>query len=286
MDEQEFMNEGLEQAGESAVDVSELDAETMPSNDPEANVPQGGDVPSEEEAHQEPESEVEKPEPVVKRERQVPLSVVTQLRAKNRQLRQQIGEASPAPPAGPKGDVDAEPQALQGLADDDYMNAGQVRSVIAEVQSRAEAREAKIVANTTASQSQAQFEQLAATSEAAVRQNLAPGKVAEGLEFDAVMQFDHDNGVLDQTDVAVIQRSKNPAKTMYDRIIQKSPELFALQVKSNLAGGAKPKGGAPKTSKGETPPAGPTPKGATEDEANLSDEDFLDRIFPADEAEA
>lgn len=142
-------------------------------------------------------------------ETQVPVHVVQGLRAKNRELKTRVEEleAQTRPTAE---NVDVGPDPLEGLADDEYPTAGQLRA--AQERDRklreAQARQAQQQAQQAAQQSDTRANLLA--SEQQTRKDHA--------DYDAVMEAA--DAYLTPADFHAALQAKNPAKAMYARAKQ------------------------------------------------------------------
>ena len=109
--------------------------------------------------------------------------------------------------------------------DDDLMTAGQVRQLI-----EAKEREAFIEREKT---QKSEMNERFFHSEKQAMLDITAGKYGEGLDFRSVTSLGMAN--LTEGDRLDVQRSSNPAQTIYDRAIERTPELKALQKKRDQA---------------------------------------------------
>lgn len=177
-------------------------------------------------------------------EKQVPLHVVTDLRLKNRELRQQL-EAQTRP-AGEKADVGPDP--LKDLEDDEFPTAGQIRAVRVHDQAIAEQRRHDADAQSAQAVEQEKFKGFLLASEKQAK--------ADHPDFIAVMTAAED--YMSPEDVQAAMRTKNPAKVLYAKAKQTIATLD-IEVQAPVAN--KPK---------------ETPQGK---EAVQTDDEVFDEIF-------
>jgi hypothetical protein len=133
----------------------------------------------------------------------VPVSVVADLRAKNRELKQQLEQANTRPAAETAEDV-ADP--LAGLDDDDFMTAGQVRALRANDKAAADRR----VAQTAAAAGRESQVASLLQSEKATREAFP--------DYDAVMEAA--DAYLSPDEFHAALRAKNPGKALYAKAKQ------------------------------------------------------------------
>lgn len=154
-------------------------------------------------------------------ERTVPLHVAADLRAKNRILKQQLEQAQ-SRPAGENADVGADP--LDGLEDDDFPTAGQLREIRKRDQAVAERTRQESEQQTAQTVEQENFANFLLDSEKQAK--------AEHPDFVAVMTAAEDYMSPDEFHSAL--RTKNPAKVLYAKAKQTIAAL-GIEVQAPVA---------------------------------------------------
>ena len=229
LDAENFVDEGNKDAGmEVNVQVDEAPPvedstqapETQQEETPATEQPAAVEESAKEKAAEDRSFLVPETEQQQETETTVPLRVVTDLRQKNRDLKQQL-EAQTRP-AGEKADVGADP--LAGLEDDDFPTAGQIRAtrvhdqaVAAKVRQDAEAQSAQAV-------QQEKFKGFLLESEKQAK--------ADHPDYNAVMTAAED--YMSPDDVQAAMRTRNPAKVLYAKAKQTIATL-GIEVQAPVA---------------------------------------------------
>ncbi len=181
-------------------------------------------------------------------ETKVPLHVVTDLRQKNRDLKQQLEQASTRP-AGAKADVGPDP--MEGLEDDDFATAGQIRAARVHDQAVAEQVRQDTEQQSAQAVQQGKFKDFLLESEKQAK--------ADHPDFNAVMTAAEE--YMSPDDVQAAMRTKNPAKVLYAKAKQTIATL-GIEVQAPVATNQKGK-----TLQGEP-------------EVVQTDDEVYDELFP------
>lgn len=263
LDAESFVDEGNVDAGlpvnvevDEAVPAAESDAEETPATEtqqqeetPAKEQPAAAESSdSTEESSQDRSFLVPGTEQRQETERTVPLHVAADLRAKNRELKQQLEQAQTRP-AGEHADVGADP--LAELEDDDFLTAGQVRAARKHDQAVAEQRRQDTEQQSAQAVQQEKFESFLLESEKQAK--------VDHPDFIAVMTAAED--YMSPEDFQAALRTRNPAKVLYAKAKQTVAAL-GIEVQTPVA--TKPKG---QPSQEET-------------ETSQTDDEVFDEIFP------
>ena len=178
----------------------------------------------------------------------VPLHVVAGLRAKNRELKQQLDQAQTRP-AGEHADVGADP--LKDLEDDEFPTAGQIRAARKRDMAIAEQRQQDTEQQSAQAAEQGKFKDFLLESEKQAK--------ADHPDFAAVMTAAEDYMSPDEFQAAL--RTKHPAKVLYAKAKQ-TIAVLGIEVQAPVATKTKE-------------------KQSQEDEAVQTDEEVFDEVFPA-----
>ena len=178
----------------------------------------------------------------------VPMHVVSSLRAKNRELKQQLEQAQTRP-AGKQADVGPDP--LEGLEDDDFATAGQIRAARVHDQAIADQRHQDAQEQSAQAVQQQKFTGFLLESEKQAK--------ADHSDYSAVMAAAEDYMSPDEFQAAL--RTKNPAKVLYAKAKQTIAAL-GIEVQAPVA-----------TKQNETQ--------SREHGVAQTDQEVFDEVFPA-----
>ncbi len=254
LDADAFVDEGNVEAG-LPVDVEVNEAPPVEGEAPAPEAQQQEEAPAKEQPAESPPAKEEAsddrsflvPETEQQQETEttVPVHVVAKLRAKNRDLKQQLEQAQTRP-AGENADVGADP--LEGLDDDDLLTAGQARATRVHDQAVAEQRTQEV------SQQAAQKEKLTNF----LLQSEKQAK-ADHPDYTAVMTAAED--YMSPGEFQSALQTKNPAKVLYAKAKQTIAAL-GIEVQTPVA---------PKQKKGSS----------QEEEVIQTDDEVFDDVFPS-----
>ncbi len=230
LDAEQFVDDGNREAGMEAnvkvdeappVEDSTQAPETQQEEAPVTEQPAAVEEPAKEEASEDHSFLVPETEQQQEAETTVPLHVVTDLREKNRGLKQQLEQAQTRP-AGEKADVGADP--LEGLEDDDFPTAGQIRATRVHDQAVAEQRQQDAQEQSAQAVQQEKFKGFLLESEKQAK--------ADHADYNAVMAAAEDYMSPDEFQSAM--RTKNPAKVLYAKAKQTIASL-GIEVQTPVA---------------------------------------------------
>ena len=244
LDADQFVDEGNLEAG-LPVNVD------VPEEPPVEETPQPEETPATETPAQESfllqETDDEQPET---EETTVPLHVVADLRAKNRELKQQLEQASTRPAAV---NADVEPDPLAELDDDDFLTAGQIRAARKHDEAVAKQRQ------------QADQQQRAETTAKADRRAFVQASeqatMKEHSDYLATMRAAQD--YIAPSEIEAAMQTRNPAKVLYAKAKQLVSTL-GIEVQT-------PVNSQPKQE----------PKQPHDDEIIQTDDEVFEELFPS-----
>lgn len=191
----------------------------------------------------------------------VPVHVVAKLRAEKRELKQQLEEARTRPAGAKAADVGPDP--LEGLEDDEFLTAGQIRAARVRDQAIAEQVRQDAERQTAQTVQQKKVEGFLLESERQAK--------ADHPDFTAVMTAAED--YMSPVEFQAALQTRNPAKVLYAKAKQ---TIAALGIEVQ----------APeKTTKNE-PSQGSKTETETEAEALQSDDEVFDELFPEENGPA
>ena len=257
LDAEAFVDEGNVEAGlpvnvevdeAPPVEDSTQAPETQQEETPATEQPAAVEEPAKEEVSEDRSFLVPETEQQQEAETKVPLHVVAGLRQKNRDLKQQLEQASTRP-AGGKADVGPDP--LEGLEDDDFLTAGQVKAARTHDQAVAEQNRQDAEQQSARAVQQEEFKGFLLESEKQAK--------ADHPDYNAVMTAAEDYMSPDEVQSAM--RTKNPAKVLYARAKQTIATL-GIEVQTPVA----------TKQKSETPQGEP--------EVVQTDDEIFKEIFP------
>ena len=261
LDADAFVDEGNVEAGLPVdVEVDETPPATEESPAPEAQQQEEApakeqsaeSLPAKEEVSDDRSFLVPETEQQQETETTVPVHVVADLRAKNRDLKQQLEQAQTRP-AGENADVGADP--LAGLEDDDFLTAGQARATRVRDQAVVEQRLQEVSQQATQKVEQEKFTNFLLGSEKQAK--------ADHPDYTAVMTAAED--YMSPGEFQSALQTKNPAKVLYAKAKQVIATL-GIEVQTPETVAAKPE-------KEEKP--------SQEDERIQTDDEVFDEVFGA-----